>query len=538
MNKYLLSIFILIAMPEAWSATITDNFSSSDNWDLTQSTAVLNKALGRVHPTLRVLPWGASSSTTDFSVGDGSDGVFSPATYTRFGTFSSNVITIDSDRFQFLNVTAFTLSAGHTLRISGDVHLRIHSQSDIVIAGTVDCAGGAGDSLAGTDLTTIALGGTGKCGGGTGGTGGNVVTPNGALGSSGGATLTGGAGGATGAAGAGGNGGSGYSLNLGGFLATQGQNNGTAVPTNNDDGGFTIFGGGSGGGGGGRGTTSNGAGGGAGGGVVRMYAVRDINMVPIPSETGTVTADGGPGGIITSGVAGTVGGAGGSGGGGSIRMFAGRTIQFGGAAGPPYYVTATKGTSPASQGFDGGNGSLGRTWLVDGDDAAAPGYPNGSLDDPISNLGANIGRVEFHTDEQVLVSKVLDLNSSKPTFVSASLSSSLSGGSTAVLEARGSTDSAQTDVTAWVNSSQISQLDGYRYIQLRIRLDNNEPSNYSYVTGITIQYELYDQKKFEMIAGCGRVGTNMTPILLLGFGLLLLSFLLKKQRRLPTVSHW
>jgi hypothetical protein len=325
---------------------------------------------------------------------------------------------------------------------------------------------------------------------------------------------------------------------LGGFIATQGQNNGTAVPTNNDDGGFTIIGGGSGGGGGGRGTTSNGAGGGAGGGTVLMYAVRDINLVPSPSTTGTVTANGGRGGIITSGVAGTVGGGGGSGGGGSILMLAGRTVQFGGASGPPYYVTATKGTSVASQGFDGGNGSQGRTWLVDGDDAAAPGYPNGSLDDPISNLGANIGRVEFNTDEQVLVSKAIDLRTSKPKFNSASLTSSLTAGATAVLEARGSNDSFQQDSTAWVNSSLISQLNGYRYIQFRIRLDNNDPSNYSYVSGITVDYDLYDQKNFEMIAGCGRVGSDMKPLFLLAAVLIMLGLYLKSSNQRNSITSY
>lgn len=520
-----LVILLLLFESAAYGATLTENFSSADRWDRSQSTLVLNTALQRVHPSLRNKDWSSTNQTTNISVGDGRHGSFSPSRYTSFGTLSNNVLTIDTTQYSELQVTEFILSAGTTLRPTGSNPLIIKSLTSISISGVIDCAGDDGGGVV-VGTTTLASGGTARCGGGAGANGGTIAVPAAATGTAGGSFVTGGPGGTVaGVRGQGGSGGGGYSSNvLAGYQATGGQDGSggfLAIGSNYPDEEFTVVGGGSGGGGGGGGTGSVGAGGGAGGGAIYMYAVQDITLVSTPSSTGEVRADGGDGGAVSGGAAATNGGGGGAGAGGSILMWSGNIVDFGGISGPPYLVTALEGSAAATNGLSGGKGGRGRTWIVDNDDAAPPGYPNGSLDDPISELGADVGRIEFSTDSQILVSQFIDLGTTKPTFNSATLFSTLAGGATATLEVRGSDDGSAGDATAWYSSAQIAQLNGKRFIQMRVTLDNNDPQSYSYVTGITIDYELFEQKNFEMIGACGRVSgvglLSVLPLLALFF---------------------
>lgn len=536
-KSFIVALILSAFGSTAISDEIAETFSSTSQWDLQNSTAILNFTLGIVHPTLYVNDFDSGSGADDksFDVGDGHHGAFTSARYSSFGTVTGTppaaIIEIDTDSLQELNVTEFNLENGYTLKPIGSRPLVIKSLSDITISGVIDCSGSAGSN--GSALAA-GSGGTGRCGGGDGGIGSSILATPASNGVAGGAGIGGGVGGTTdgGNAGNGGGGGGAYSIVFGGYTPIDGEGSvgsaGTHGPNDdfsNVDSGL-VGGGGSGGGGGGAGSTSLGAGGGAGGGVILLYAVRDI----IVDATGEVRANGGNGGILAAGN----GGAGGGGGGGSILFFAGRTIDFLGASGPPYRVTANKGTAPVSNGKDGGAGGEGRTWLVDGDDAGAQGVPNGALDDPISNL-TSIGKVQFDLAAKILLSKVIDLNSTKTSFNALSAVGSLVGGSTLTIEARGSNDNFVNSDSGWILSSGIAALDGYRYLQLRLTLDNNDGTNYASVDSLTLDYTRNEQKQFEFVGACGRIGT--TPFHLGLFAFWILGFYIFLRKRTTILSQ-
>ncbi len=500
----ILSLFSINTYGFEWSET----FSSSTRWDLSNSTLVLNKSLERVHSSLQVDGWnnGSGSSSTAFSVGDGRDGEFKLERYSEFGTVSGTTITINTDIKTELRVTNFILNSGYTLRPIGSQPLIIRSLKDVQISGIIDCNGGEGGVAT---VTEAGSGGTGRCGGGAGGAGSATVNIQAGTGVSGGTGISGGVGANTSAgAGDSGGGGGGYSLAVAPSIAEDGAG-GTPHGTHAPNDTFSNVGGGSGGGGGGAGTTSKGGGGGGGGGAIYIYAVRSI----LVDATGEIRADGGNGRGPSSGN----GGSGGGGAGGSILMFAGNIIDFYGA-GAPYRITAHKGVTPDVGGTTG-DGGTGRSWSVDANDAGTDGFPNGGIDDPQSNLFP-IGKVKFLTTPQTLTSYIIDLGNTKPTPLTLNLESSLPSSSTATVEVRGSHDAAT--FTSWLSSSQITSLDGYRYLQFRINLTNNSTYNYSYVDSLTMTYTGFQQNQFDMVGACGRIGNSPTHFLT--FSILIISF--------------
>lgn len=526
-NKGVLGLIILnfcFAGTESKAFDFTETFASSSRWDTSNSTLVLNKSLERVHSSARVVGWtdpNIGAGNTSFSFGDGRDGDFIVSRYSEFGTVSGSTITINTDVKSELQVTNFILAAGYTLRGVGSQPLIIRSQKDVQISGIIDCAGEAG-----VDATTTAAGrgGVGRCGGGSGGDGSNTLNVQASNGTSGGTGVSGGTGANTNAGVSGyiGGGGGGYSLAAAPYISvdgTGGATRGTHIP----DDSFQTIGGGSGGGGGGAGTTSKGAGGGAGGGVVLIYAVRDV----LVDATGEIRADGGNGGSALAGN----GGGGGGGAGGSILAFAGHIMDFYGA-GAPYRITAQKGATP-SYATTAGDGGIGRTWLVDADDAGAEGFPNGGIDDPQS-LQTAIGKVQFVTTPQTLTSVVIDLGNTKPTPLTLSLDSSLPSSSTAVVEARGSDDSST--FTSWIPSTSIASLDGYRYLQFKITLTNNSTYNYSYVDTLNMSYNGMQQNQFDMVGACGRIGNTPAHLGLFIFLILFVYFRLRFYHSKPNTN--
>jgi hypothetical protein len=319
LSAFLISAVLLIST-SAFADSLTIPLVSSG---VASTTAVLNSTSSDVHPPLKVKDWDADGvppfSSTDFSVGDGSDGAFSPATYLSFddGTYAGDhVIHIDTDVHSSLNFTIFDLQSPWIIRPTGSKPLIIRSLSTVNIQGSLDCSGDKGSDVG--VATAVVSGGQGHCGGSAGGSGGSstVAATNGDQPLTNAFAAAGGAG-ASQTDGDGGGGGAGMDATAaptagvnGGLFAGGG---GTAGMSDHDS-EFAKVGGGAGGGGGAAFTdasapaaASSGAGGGAGGGSIYIYSVGNITI------DGSVLVNGGNGG----GSAG-VGRGGGGGGGASL----------------------------------------------------------------------------------------------------------------------------------------------------------------------------------------------------------------------------
>ena len=457
------------------------------------STAVLNTALGKVHPHLQADDWDDDFAlpqlTTTFSVGDGRHGKFTAeAEYLTFhkGTYAGDhVIKIDTDDYPELAFTEFKLEAPWVIQPTGSKPLVIRSLSTVTIAGTIDCSGDDGNA---SDVKTISpAGATGRCGGSAGGAGGSTSAT--AAAGSAPATNAASAGGAGVAEGDGGGGGGGMDQSapgpvLGKDVTDTGAGGAAGTPGN--DSGFTTEGGGAGGGGGAvyqniadPGAHSSGASGGAGGGTILIYAVGNVSVA------GTVKADGGDGGA--TGGSGK-GGAGGGGAGGSVLLFSGGTLTIDGT------VTAKGGTGGASTGGNGGDGGVGRLWTIDGD--GNPTLGGASVYDPFPVL-PTWGAVNSRTGTLTLVTKQYDLDNTSPLVKSVSLESTISGASTVKLEVATS-DAPFTEAEAsWQEASNLFDKPIKRYVRFKVTLNNQSETSPATVERIDFEYEKQDQTRFD-----------------------------------------
>lgn len=486
----------------AVSSTHTEDFTSVLKNDLNKTTGVWNVSSGTLHPTLEVTGWSPGAGTASLDVGNGSHGVFDSTTYANFsdgGDVSGNIIRLNTSTYKELQVTSFTLETGWTLQPTGSNPLIIRSQSFVVIQGTVDCSGEAGTGL-NLDYTTVNSGGAGRCGGGSGGTGAYFGT-TGQNGSNGGTGVTGGTAGGTTVGVAGGNGGGGGgAYSQAGTSATAGSTpsggGGSGAGNNNQDDAFTTIAGGSGGGGGGLydqadANQSSGGGGGGGGGIVIIHSVGNI----VISATGTITTNGGSGGGASAG--GGMAGSGGGGGGGGVQLMSGGNVTL---VGP---VTALEGAGGTSDGGNGGNGGRGRTWI------AALISVTGNTDNPISQL-VGTGNVRYVTTAVNFYSNTIDINNTLPKYETATLTSSLTGGSTATVQLAGSTDGVS--FTNFATSSDFGQLNYNRYFKYQITLTNTDTTSPAYISALNIGYDGHQQDDFSFTAaGCGTTSTTKTP---------------------------
>ena len=469
------------------------------------STAVLNTALGKVHPHLQADDWdddfALPTLTTAFSVGDGRHGKFTTeAEYLSFhkGTYANDhVIVIDTDDYPELAFTEFKLESPWVLKPTGSKPLVIRSLSTVTVAGTIDCSGEEGSP---SDLKTVSpTGASGRCGGSNGGAGGSTSVAAGA--GSAPASNAAAIGGAGVAEGDGGGGGGGMDQSapgpvLGKDVTDTGAGGAAGTPGN--DSGFTTEGGGAGGGGGAvyqnvadPGAHSSGASGGAGGGTILIYAVGNITV------DGTVKADGGDGGA-TSGSG--KGGAGGGGAGGSVLLFSGGTLTIDGT------VTAKGGTGGASTGGNGGDGGVGRLWTIDGD--GNPTLGGASVYDPFPIL-PGFGTVNYRTGALTLVTKQYDLDNTSPLVKSASLESSITGSSTVKLEVATSDVPFSEAEASWQEASGLFDKPVKRYVRFKVTLDNQNETSPVMVESIAFEYEKQDQTRFDF-ASCQR-GTVGSP---------------------------
>lgn len=468
---------------------------------------ILNLADSSIHGPPQVANYQAVSASTtsrQFSIGDGSHGKFDSSTYANFSVnndVSGNVITIDTDTYSALYFTSFNLASGWTLRPTGSNPLKIYSQSTVYIDGSIDCSGGNGEA-GNDDETQQASGGTGICGGGNGGNGGYYDSSSTSLvdatnGSAGGSSVSGGGKPASDAAsgGKGGAGGGAYSQS--GTGADQGVNpdggSSGSAGTNFQNDEFSEIGGGSGGSGGAgfySGTPANdasGGGGGAGGGSILIYAFGDVTI----TDNGSILANGGNGGASSQ-----AGGGGGAGGGGSIAIFSAGDIIINNT------VSAVEGTGgSSSSGGAGGDGGRGRTWVVDSSGTAG----GDTLESPDTQLVAR-GSVNAASGSFDFVSSEMDLENSLPLLVQSLTTQSLTGASTLTIS-YASGESAGFS-PSYLSLSDFNSENSYRYWRMKLTLNQDSSGTFSKLTRIGYEYTPNQEDEFNFVAACGLVNFN------------------------------
>lgn len=479
------------------AAQITEDFSGLGKKDV--ETGIWNLQLGKLTPHLMIMNYGNGSQSDDFSVGDGSDGVFDITTYQKFsvgGDLSGNIIRLDQTKYPKLNVTRFHLAAGWFLEPANNLPLQIYSQGDVSIDGEIWCHGRNGSSGA-----TGGAAGAGRCGGGHGGAGG----ASGAAGGNGDDIAGGPSGGNGGGAGSGGGGGGGYDAQFAPPSAGAGGGGG-AAGTNHIDHAFSaILGAAAGGGGGGSGGQFGGGGGG-GAGTVVIHAVRDVTF----GASGKIRVYGGAGG---AGVGAS--GSGGSGGSGSVQIFAGRDLVETSVA--QVESDAAQTTATAGGAAAGGAGGFGRSWMASGQGFAFDYTPQ-------EDLSHSPGAIEFFVGTDTFETKSFEVRNTDPNYLSVTSSPS-DPGITFLIKA--SNDNFVSDDTGWVAVTDPS-LSDRRFFKLQISLTNASPSVPLTVDSMTIEYDGHTQNEFNFTgAGCGRIAGSSG-----GTGLwLLLPFLLLLQVR-------
>ena len=482
----------------------------ADNYilDLTDSSIkasgdlVLNLADSSIHGPPQVANYqavSASLTSSQFTVGDGSHGVFDSSTYENFSVnsdLSGNVIRIDTDTYSALHFTSFRLDAGWTIRPTGSKPLIIYSQSTVYIDGSIDCSGEDG-SAGNDDETQQSSGGTGVCGGGDGGAGGYYNTASTSLvdaasGSSGGSSVSGGGNPASDATngGKGGAGGGAYSQSGTGAdqgVNPDGGNSGTAG-TNFQNDEFSEIGGGSGGSGGAGfysatpATDASGGGGGAGGGSILIYAFGDVTI----TDNGSVLANGGDGGASSQGA-----GGGGAGGGGSIAIFSAGDIIINNT------VSAVEGSGgTSSTGGAGGDGGRGRTWVVDSSGTAG----GDTLENPDTQLVAR-GTVNAASGTFDLVSSEMDLQNSLPLLVQSLSTESLSASSSLAITFASGENSGFTP--SYLSLSSFDQENSFRYWRLKLSLSQDTSGSFSKITRLGYEYTPNQEDEFNFVSACG-----------------------------------
>lgn len=466
----------------ASALTVTEEFTSSSY--LSSGDLIWNVGLGVLQPPLENYNHSGGNEQFSMDIGQATHGSFALSTYANFGTINGSTLTIDTDQYpNGLQVSSFSLDSGWTLKTTGSNPLIIKSQSDIVVAGIIDCSGGDGQGLllAGNAST----GGSSSCGGATGGQGGAAPQKGG---NGNGATVSGGDPG--GAAGSGGGGGGGFN-NSNPPTSGGGGSGGSGGNTTNDF-AFSSFAAGTGSGsGGGGGFDSGGDGGGAGGGsggMLALFAGRNLNV----TSTGKLLLIGGQGGAAN----GTAGG-GGGGAGGSLIAFAKVDLLGSPFAGGQVSTIGGNGGAP-----NGGNGGYGRTWVVD----RLGVLNNGEV--PVSPLVPG-GTIQYVEGTFSATSKVIDLGVSKGTLsaAEATTTSTLCGSCSVTVEVATS-DDKDFDPTGQFTSPVAFSVK--RYLVFKITVVNGDRSNSPVIDKVTLTYDGHLVQDFGFVTGCGGVNDSYT----------------------------
>ena len=508
---YVYLIILILGSKSTLADTRSLDFSNSNL--RSSSTANINLATQKIEPPKHLLNWTNPSGTTanmELNFGDGSDGSFSPETYSQFGTVTDRspgpgkIISINLSAKSTLNLSYFELASNDILQPEGNSPFIIRSIGAIKIYGIINCSGDDGQNSTAGALST---GGISRCGGAAGG---NTATagssPSGQP-----AGMAGGTGAAAGNAGGG-----------GGSRSTASASNGAgavAAGTSQPDCGFSSNTGGAGGGGGITNAGTSGAGGGGGGGSIAVYGIHNIEFI----GAGSILVNGGNGGTSSNGA-----GGGGGGGGGSVQIFAGNEIITS-ASTATYIAEAAGGTNSASPvGQRGGNGADGRTWAVD-----SLGSIGGINPDPLNCTSAGSagafgrqaeGDVRYKTGNYEFITKTIDLNNSHTVInnISQTLENDPASG-TITTTANGSRNGFSSDSTGLLNITSPFSFNGSRYIYINFNLNNTSATTPTRISGLQIDYTPQAASEFDYQAqACGSINSNNKPNISIGLSILLL----------------
>ncbi len=478
-------LFLLLSFFSSAQILYVEDFSTSQLFQSSAATTslILNLNSQLLHPPLQVSGY-TGGGTKTFDIGNGVHGVFDSTTYSSFsrnGDVTAQVITLDLSVFPELKVTRFNLASGWTLKTTGSGPLVIRSQGDVIVAGTISCAG---------DKALGSAAGVSYCNGGSGGTGAtiSVAATSGSLGEVPTGFFTSG-GAATGSVGAGGGGGGGFSATGPASQAGSGVGGGSAGTTTTTDGSFSQVGGGAGGGGGATQGGSSGAGGGGGGGRILIYAFSNVTI------TGSITTKGGAGGDTT-----TSAGAGGGGSGGSILIFVGNTLSGLGSL----LASGGSGGTSSGGGSNGGLGANGRIWGTD-----KLGGSTGVTTVTPSFSGLVIeGTSQFQTGVFELESQILDLNNFRTVFSSPQKTLVNTSQGTTIVYVQGSRKGFSDETTGYRALEQIADLNQNRYLKFKVSLANNSATIPHELTDFSWTYEPKGADEFKYrAAGCGRISS-------------------------------
>jgi hypothetical protein len=248
----------------------------------------------------------------------------------------------------------------------------------------------------------------------------------------------------------------------------------------------------------GGGGDGSGAGGGGGGGVIEITAGGNIHL----GATGQVLATGGDGGDLAGG--GVKSGGGGGGAGGAIVLIAGGTLVDDGV------INADGGqgggtTAPAVD----GNGAQGRTRFVNSGIA----WTGTGTESPLPNMPGSVansfGQTWHSKSSYWILSKSFDTENSSPVYTGITKTESKPTGSTITYQLAGSSDDFQSDTTGFVDSSQISQLNGKRYFKVKILMssDPTDRTHFPEVSALSINFDPHFQNEFlfKSLAGCAAI---------------------------------
>ncbi len=250
------AILSALTYTSAHAATITEDFTSTTQWDSASSTGLWN---GSTHEA-RAAVFINGDPTRPVSFGDGRDGVVNTGAGYHF----------DTDAHPLYQFQSLTISGG-SISVTGKNPLIIQSLGAVTIASPISVRGGNGQNGSTGSLTTSPTGGTGVAGGGWGGAGGNVTAgPTAHVGTDGlkpdGVTDD--------------------TSATGGAIQSNGTNSSDQLLSTDFDTGPLIAGGGGGGGSTIVGTSATGGGGGAGGGVLKISALGAISVAAVDANGG------------------------------------------------------------------------------------------------------------------------------------------------------------------------------------------------------------------------------------------------------------
>jgi len=263
---------------------------------------------------------------------------------------------------------------------------------------------------------------------------------------------------------------------------------------------------------------SSGGGGGAGGGAVRLTAGGKVAI----SSTGQISTNGGDGGSRTLANPSTGAGAGGGGSGGALIILAGETITNNGT------LSAQRGSAgTGGNGGNGGNGGAGRTRF---EDNSGSGLSGSGTETP-GQQSATIGKSFYSTSSYTVESNSYDSGSDSPVYTFFTSDATVPSGSTASYQIAGSSDDFVSDDTGFVNTNQLSQIDGKRYFKFKVTLQSGDRTETPEVRSISIGVFL---NSFDFaIPACARIhaAANTTDPLSVGLSLLYFCLLLWLPRQ-------